>query len=125
MLDLPTSSSLLHQVGDFYVSAKVWVLTMAEVNQHTLHVLTGLFLLFLLAALLSTSVRRVSPLIALLMVQLGIEWVDWQVDVLPDRAEQWREAVSCVILTILAPTAVMLIARWRPQLLCPGSSPTC
>jgi len=121
VLDFLNTSSLLHQAGDLWIRAKVLTVTLADLNQHTLHVLSGLFLHFLFAALLRTSIRSISPLIALLMFMLGIEWMDWQVDILPDRAGQWREAVSCMILTMMTPTFVMLIARLRPQLLCPGS----
>lgn len=84
-----------------------------------LHVLTGVALQLLAAALLRSSVARWRPWLVVLMLTLANEAVDLWVEQWPDAelSAQWGESVKDLLLTLALPTLLFAVARKWPKLL--------
>lgn len=83
-----------------------------------LHVLAGILLQLLAAALLRSSVARWWPLLLVVALTLANEAVDLWVEQWPDPelAGQWGESIKDLLLTLTLPTLLMIVARRWPKL---------
>ncbi len=86
-------------------------------SMDALHVIAGVMLHFLLAMLLRSSVARPLPLLLVLGFELLNEANDFRVEIWPDLSSQFGEAAKDILMTMLLPTLIFLIARYRPKLL--------
>ena len=109
---------LLEQVGEIWTQAKLSLQYLTGFDRDAMHVLVGVVLQISFAALLRTSVRSIWPWIILLVLGLGNEIVDFTIGSWGDPLAQRREAIEDLILTMMPATLLMLVARWRPKLLC-------
>jgi len=94
---------------------KLFIEHASGISMDALHILVG-FILFLLAArLLRSSVGSFRPWLALLLIELGNEAYDLHVELWPNLGSQLGEGAKDILLTMILPTLLLAIARWRPQ----------
>ena len=87
------------------------------ISMDALHILVG-FAVFLIAALaLRRSVAEPLPWLATLALEIGNEAYDLTVELWPDPGSQLGEGAKDIALTMALPTLLLLVARWRPNLL--------
>jgi hypothetical protein len=92
------------------------------ISMDALHILVG-FILFLLAArILKAGVASPRPWLALLVLELLNEAYDLHVEIWPNFGTQLGEGIKDVLLTMLLPTLLALLARWRPGLFLPADT---
>lgn len=99
---------------------------MFSISNDALHVLVGFTLQFVFALVLKTSVRSMGPWLIVLALALVNEALNILIDTWPDRTDQLAESCEDILLTIVLPTAMLLLARHAPHLLCrlePGGAP--
>ena len=95
---------------------KVLIEHATRIEHGTLHVIIGIFVWLLVAALSRRSICSWIPWAALLALILWNEAVDLIVERVPDRAMQYGEGARDLILTMLVPTVLMFAARLLPHL---------
>lgn len=83
----------------------------------TLHVLGGVLLQLLAAALFRTSLADRRPWLAVFLLELANEGYDLWFERWPSLSTQVGEGVRDLIGTMLLPTLLLLVARRRPRLL--------
>jgi hypothetical protein len=106
---------------DWY-QVKLFVQHASGMSMDALHVIAGAVLLFVIAFLLRTSVARRLPLLIVFLVALINEASDFRVEIWPQLDMQAGEAAKDVILTMIVPLLILLVARYRPNLLAYKSS---
>lgn len=95
---------------------KQWLETMSGLDMDALHVHAGLLGQIGAALIFRKSLRSPLPWLAVLVAILGNEVYDLHYEVWPTRDAQIAESVKDVWNTMLAPTLLMLVARFRPSL---------
>lgn len=104
-----------------WYQVKLFIEHASGISMDALHILVG-FVLFLLCALaLRRTVADPQPWLATLVLEIGNEAYDLLVELWPDPGSQLGEGAKDVLLTMVLPTLLLLVARWRPQLLGAGS----
>lgn len=83
----------------------------------TLHVMAGVMLQLLAAALMRCSLSDRRPLMAVLLLELLNELYDLWVERWPSLSMQLGEGLKDLIGTLLLPTILWWVARRRPRLL--------
>lgn len=83
----------------------------------TLHVMAGVMLQLLAAALMRTSIAGKGPWLAVLLLEFGNEAYDLWFERWPSLGMQVGEGLRDVIGTMLLPTLLWWVARSRPRLL--------
>ncbi len=91
-------------------------------SMDALHVILGVVLQMAFAFLFRSSLARPLPLLAVLALELVNEAYDFRVERWPHPGMQTGEAVKDVLLTMLLPTVIFLVARYRPALFTHRSS---
>lgn len=86
------------------------------VNPDGLHVIAGVIGQLLLVALLRTNLADGRPWSLVLLAELLNEWIDFRVERWPEVGMQWGEAAKDVGLTMLLPTVLLILARWKPDM---------
>ena len=86
-----------------------------------MHVIGGVVGQIALAALFRSSLARVWPWAAMLLVELVNEWNDLRYEVWPDPGRQWGEGAKDIALTMALPTLLLVLARWAPRLFAQNS----
>jgi len=94
---------------------KLMVEHASGVSMDALHVLIGFALFAGAAVLFRRGMGSFRPWLALLAIELINEAYDFHVELWPDPASQIGESVKDIILTMALPTAVLLMARWKPR----------
>ena len=84
------------------------------VSMDALHVLAGVLLQLSFAALTRLPLKAWRPWLFLLVLALLNEAGDLWVERWPEPAMQYGEGIKDVALTMLLPTLLMLVARYRP-----------
>lgn len=82
-----------------------------------LHILLGVTGQLLFAALLRTSIADIRPWGVILVLELLNEALDLEVERWPNLLHQLAEGASDLLATLLLPTLLLLLARYRPGLL--------
>ena len=88
-----------------------------SLSMDALHLLLGVVAMLLFARLIRRSIADIRPWLAVLVFELLNEWSDLRFEQWPDPAKQYGEGAKDILLTMLVPTALLLIARYRPRLL--------
>ena len=98
---------------------KEWLEQTSGLDMDALHVYAGVLLQLFAALLLRRSLRSPIPWLIVLAAVLANEVYDYNYDVWagPERALQRAEGIKDVWNTMLLPTLLLLLARFRPQLL--------
>lgn len=110
-------SGLLEWLAAYWNDAKTFVEHMIGFSHDALHVLVGVCLQLLFAALFRMSARNIVPWLIVLALELANEWSDLYLEVWPQHAMQWGESAKDVLLTMALPTLLLIVARYRPKLL--------
>ena len=90
-------------------------------SMDAMHVIAGVLVQLLAAALLRSSVARWPPWLAALAIELLNEFSDLAVERWPKPGMQLGEGAKDVLLTMALPTVLLIVARTRPRLLAPPS----
>ena len=93
------------------------------VSEDALHVFAGVAIQLLLVAALRKRVAHLLPWGIVLALAALNEWSDLQLDIWPNRADQWRETIKDLIVTMALPTVFLILSRWTPGLFVPRPSP--
>ena len=103
---------------------KLFVSHASTLDMDALHVLVGFFGLLLVARVFHRPVTDRRPWLAVLGLELLNEWSDFYVERWPDVVRQYAEAANDIVLTMLVPTVLLLVGRYRPWLLVQRTDPT-
>jgi len=106
---------------DWY-SAKTFLEHSIAFSDDVLHVLAGVGIQLVLAAIIRGSAANALPLAVLFGLELLNEASDLRFERWPDLGEQLGEGMKDIILTMLLPVVLFVIARVFPQLLSHGHS---
>jgi hypothetical protein len=106
---------------DWY-QVKLFLERASGFSMDALHVIAGVGLQLIIARLLRSSLARPAPLLCVLGLELFNEANDFRVEIWPQPGMQWGESAKDVLLTMLVPTLLFLVARYRPKLLVQRSS---
>ena len=106
---------------DWY-QVKLFAQHASGISMDALHVIGGTFLLFVAALLLRTTVARPLPLLIVLLIEIANEASDFRAENWPQLAMQAGEGAKDIILTMIVPTLIFLVARYRPALFAYKSS---
>ncbi len=104
-------------IGMNWFKAKTFAEHMIGFSHDAVHVVAGVCLQLLIAALLKTSARSIWPWATVLALELVNEWSDMRVEAWPDQPMQWGEGAKDVLLTMGLPTLILALARFSPHLL--------
>ncbi len=107
-----------------WYQVKLFIEHASGISMDALHILVGLAIFLLAAAVLKRGVASPLPWLATLLLEIGNEAYDLNVELWPDLGNQLGEGAKDVLLTIAVPTLIMLIARWRPALLVRNQEPS-
>ena len=100
-----------------WFDVKMFVERSSAFSDDVLHVVAGVFLQLIAAALLRASVARWLPWLIVLALEMLNEWSDFHVDRWPDLGMQLGESTKDIVLTMALPTALLVISRSWPALL--------
>jgi hypothetical protein len=101
---------------DEYYQVKLFIEQLLGVEMDTLHVLIGVVLQFLAAAVLRMPVSRIWPWLVVLLLELANEALDLAMERWPDPGQQYGEGAKDLLLTMALPTLILLLARYCPRL---------
>ncbi len=99
-----------------WVNFKVFIAHLSGISHDAMHVIAGVLVQLALVALFRTSLARVWPWSIVRVAELANEWNDLHIERWSDAGMQWGEMAKDVGLTMLLPTVLMLLARWKPSL---------
>nr|WP_294170935.1 hypothetical protein [uncultured Sphingomonas sp.] len=99
-----------------WYEVKLFAAHASGASMDALHVVAGVALQLLAAALFRTPVASWRPWLAVLGLELLNEAADLLVECWPQPAMQFGEAANDLVLTMALPTALLLAARYRPAL---------
>ena len=102
---------------------KLFMSRTTSLSMDELHLLAGVVALFLFARLFRRTIADVWPWLAVLVLELINEWSDLHFEEWPEPASQYGEAAKDIVLTMILPTLLLLVARYRPRLLVAGPNP--
>lgn len=103
--------------ADDWYQVKLFLAHSSGFSMDSLHVIAGVVAQLAIAFLFRTSVARPLPLLLVLALELVNEASDFRVERWPQPAMQFGESAKDVILTMILPTLIFLVARYRPKLL--------
>ena len=92
------------------------------VSQDSLHVIVGVGFQVLVALVFRLRLSQLVPWLVVLGFELANEWADLRLEFWPDRNVQVLESLKDLSVTMLLPTALMLLVRFAPFLFV-GASP--
>lgn len=116
---IATVQQWLTTVGFGWFDLKMLFERSVAFDSDGLHLLTGVVVQLVAAAVLRSSVARWWPWLITLALTLANEAVDLWVEQWPDAelSAQWGESVKDLLLTLALPTLLLLVARRWPKLL--------
>jgi len=86
------------------------------ISMDALHILVGVALQFVFAALFRTSLASWRPWCCVLLLLLLNEAGDLWIEQWPEPAMQYGEGLKDVVVTMVVPTVLLLLVRVRPAL---------
>jgi len=101
---------------DWY-QMKLFLQHSAGFSMDALHVIAGVLLQILVAALFKTSLARPLPLAVVFLLELANEANDLRVEHWPEPAMQYGEGAKDIIMTMILPVVIFLVARHKPRLI--------
>ncbi|MGE8140445.1 hypothetical protein ACQKOE_00560 [Novosphingobium sp. NPDC080210] len=99
-----------------WIEAKAFLERFTGVSHDALHVIVGVAVQLVLAALFRTSIARFWPWAVVLLAELANEWNDLRIERWPNLGEQLGEGAKDLALTMLLPTVLLLAVRFCPRL---------
>lgn len=102
--------ALWHEAKELIRSASAWPMS-------TLHVIGGVIVQLLAAAVMKSSLARPGPWLAVLILELANEAYDLWVERWPSLSMQLGEGLLDLAATMILPTILWRVARRRPRLL--------
>ena len=87
----------------------------------SLHVIVGVVLQLFVASLTRRGLADWRPWSVVLALEVANEINDLWVERWPDPGQQYGEGMKDLLLTMLLPTVLLLVARYRPRVLGPTS----
>lgn len=103
--------------GVNWAQFKVFIAHASGVSHDAMHVIAGVLAQLALAALFRSSIARIWPWALVLLAELANEWNDLHIERWSAVGMQWGEMAKDVGLTMFLPTLLLMLARWRPELL--------
>lgn len=103
--------------ADDWYQVKLFLARASGFSMDSLHVIVGVVVQLAIAFVFRTSVARPWPLLSVLALELINEASDFRVERWPQPGMQFGESAKDVILTMVLPTLIFLVARYRPKLL--------
>lgn len=116
-------SALAPVTASEWIEAKAFLERFTGVSHDALHVIAGVAVQLILAALFRSSIARFWPWAVVLLAELANEWNDLRIERWPSLGEQLGEGAKDIALTMLLPTLLLIAARWWPGLLTRRSVP--
>ena len=113
---LDALKALLARFGVDWAEFKVFVAHASGVSHDAMHVIVGVAAQLLLAAVLRRSIGSFGPWGIVLAAELLNEWNDLHVERWSAVGMQWGEMTKDVALTMILPTLLLILVRWRPGL---------
>ena len=101
--------------ADWY-QVKLFAQHASGFSMDALHVIIGVVLLLVIAFVFRSSVARPLPLLAVLALEILNEMSDFRVERWPNPGMQFGESAKDIALTMILPTLIFLVARYRPAL---------
>ena len=96
---------------------KEWLEAASGLDMDALHVHAGMVCQLIVALVLRRSLRSPLPWLVVLGAVLINEYYDLSYEYWPNRGDQWAESIKDGWNTMLLPTAMLLLARFVPNLL--------
>ena len=115
-----TPIRLIERAGLDWFEAKTAFERSIAFGHDALHVLAGVMVQLLFAAVLRRSVAQWRPWLMVLLLELLNEAADLHGEVWPDRLNQYGESAKDMALTMVLPTLLLLVSRFAPRLLVRG-----
>jgi TRAP-type uncharacterized transport system fused permease subunit len=119
---------LLHQLWQIVGSGmaswyklKMFIEHASAFTSDSMHVVAGVVIQLLVAMLLRRSVGAWAPWLVVLCLAILNEGADLWIEQWPDLAIQYGESAKDILLSMALPTLLMLVSRFRPQLLAGGA----
>ena len=106
----------LSEWGMDWMQFKLFTSHASGVSHDAMHVIGGVLAQIAVAAVFRSSLARIWPWTAVLLVELLNEWNDLHVERWPDPGQQWGEGAKDLALTMILPTLLLVLARWKPKL---------
>jgi len=115
---------LLHQLWQVvaggmasWYKLKMFIEHASAFTSDSMHVVAGVVIQLLAAMLLRRSVGAWAPWLVVLCLAILNEGIDLWIEQWPDLAIQYGESAKDILLSMALPTLLMLVSRFRPQLL--------
>ena len=102
--------------ADDWYQVKLFLERASGFSMDALHVIIGVVIQLAVALLFRSSVARPWPWLTVLALELVNEASDFRVERWPQPGMQFGESAKDVILTMVLPTMIFLVARYRPKL---------
>lgn len=112
-----TSIDQIISVGSSWSEIKTLIEHSLGFDRGSLHILAGVCVQLLVAALFRTTLGSPWPWIAVLVLAFANEWHDIAIQPWPSPAMQLGEGIKDLALTMLLPTLLLLTSRYAPGLL--------
>ncbi len=103
-----------------WTEAKVFLEESVAVSTESLHVVAGVLIQLLAAALLRKPVSSASPWLVVLAIASVNEFMDLSIEQWPRPAMQFGEGVNDLLVTMLLPTVLLITARKTPRIYGPA-----
>ena len=100
---------------DWY-QIKIALSVATGISQDAMHVIVGVAFQLLLAAVLRIRISHWLPWLVVFALAALNEWSDLNLEIWPNRAEQWGETLKDLAVTMALPTLLMALSRWAPRL---------
>jgi hypothetical protein len=116
--------SLLHlitqatsSIGRSWFDFKAGLEALAVIQDQALHVLAGVLLQLLFAALVRRPISSFLPWWGVVALELANEWADIRFSTWPGADAQYRDSLVDLLVTVALPTVLLVISRRYPGLL--------
>lgn len=113
---LEALSSWLAAEGIEWASMKAGLQPMLNISHDALHVVLGVLVQLVAAAITRSSLSRALPWLVVFGLELINEINDIKVERWPTFAMQLGEGVKDTLLTMLLPTILLILVRMQPRL---------
>lgn len=108
----------------FVYDTKMFLERSLAFHNDALHVMAGLALALVFAALMRRSLAQLSPFFAVLALELVNEANDYFFEIWPNEVpQQFGEIAKDIALTMALPTLMLVVARCWPHLLTGKAAP--
>ena len=101
---------------------KLFVERASGISMDALHMIAGLAIFLVAAAIARRSIASPLPLLVLLFLEVANEFYDLNVERWPDLGMQLGEGAKDLVLTMALPAVLWVAARRWPQLFNPNGS---